>query len=85
MKEHLSKKRQLEEAERQEATLAQRGPYDNLTVQQLKEEIKSRTGTGTRKTKRESLIAILMNLDEPSDYDTDGLLSQFSGLVCKCD
>ena len=84
MKELVSKKRRLEEVERQEATLAQCGPYDNLTVQQLKDEIKSRTGGSTRKTKRESLIAVLMNLDEPSDNDTDGLLGQFGGWVCEC-
>ena len=34
-----SKKRRLEEAEHQQETLAQRGPYDNLTVQQLKDKI----------------------------------------------
>ena len=39
MKEHVSKKRRLEEAEHQQKTLAQRGPYKNLTVQQLKDKI----------------------------------------------
>ena len=72
MKEHLSKKRQMEEAERQAETSAQRGPYVDLTVQQLKEQISARTGERTRKTKRDSLLAVLRNLDEPSDYDVDG-------------
>ena len=39
MKEHVSRKRRLEEAQHQEETLAQRGPYDDITVQQLKDPI----------------------------------------------
>ena len=82
MKEHVSKKRRLEEAKHQQETLAQRGPYDNLTVQQLKDEIhveRSKQGcinsplaqTGGICTRSKVLVSGENMRDRPNDKSAD--------------
>ena len=72
-------KRQEEECRREEATAAQRGPYDFLSVGELRSIIQEKTGKRTRKQSREGLLAILAHLDEEGssrDYDDEGGLKK---------
>ena len=61
-----------QETDRQEASEAQRGPYDSLSIAELRAKIHAKTGKKTRKQNRDSLLAILNNFDQEKDYEPDG-------------
>ena len=64
VKSFLREKRAREEREREQVTMDQEGPYERLTLEELKEILFQRTGSKTRKKNREALIAILINIDQ---------------------
>ena len=72
VREYQQQQRQRENAERHQATLAQMGPLDALSVAELRDLIHAKTGKRTRKQNRENLIAMLMNLSE-DDNDDDAV------------
>ena len=74
MKKHQQEKRLREDKEREEVTRSQQSPYDSLSIEELKDLIHRRSGEKTRKRNRDSLKAILVNLDEMEAFHdmTDG-------------
>ena len=73
VRERENRKRRHDEQEQQEATLAQQSPYDNLSVEELKQRIQAK-GKKTKKQKPEKLRDILWSLEQGAeDEDEDGL------------
>ena len=70
IREFQQNQRQREDEERQQATAAQLGPLDALSVAELRDLIHSKTGKRTRKQNRENLVAILMNLSPDDENDS---------------
>ena len=64
VKQRQQEKRLREDKEREEVTQSQQSSYDLLSIEELKDMIHQRSGEKTRKRSRESLKAILINLDE---------------------
>ena len=63
--------RQREEEERRQFT-EERTPYAELSLPQLKELIKTKSGKSTLKRTREGLLAILQNLDNGGNCESRG-------------
>ena len=63
IKEREAQQRITEESSRAEAAARQRGPYDSLTIEELKNRIKERSGKRLRFTGKQQLIDIMIELD----------------------
>ena len=78
IRDFQQRKRQQEECDREEASASQQGPYDCLSIGELRSIIHQKTGKRTRKQSREGLLAILTHLDEEGttqDYEYEGRLN----------
>ena len=71
-REREKRKRQQEEDSRREETNAQRSPYHDLAVEELKKLIYEKTGEKTRKRNRLALVDILWNADHGDRNDSTG-------------
>ena len=66
MREWEKRRRIQEEEERDAATTAVQSPYESLSVDELKAVIFKKTGKKTRKQNRQSLLDILLRVDNES-------------------
>ena len=70
-----------EESSRAEAATRQRGPYDLLSIEELKKMIKERSGKRLRYSGKQQLIDILIELDRQRDMGESTSHAEGSGTL----